>query len=205
MQDPRALRRPDGALWISPGDRGTDESHMTQIDAIDRLQLLFTLPEQAVAAVRPGIPVKIKVAPYPTSASLARSTSSRPPSSPRPAHPREGVDPNPERRLRPGLFAEIEAEIDRRDDACWCPTRRSSTTSKAPSSGRWTPSRARTACRSSRLHQEGKVEVAKGLSSGRRRRSAGIRLGRRTASACAPRRTARTRPVAADARARRPS
>jgi len=165
-----------GALWISPGDRVTDESHMTQIDAIQRLQLLFYLPEQAVAAVQPGIPVKIKVAPYPDERFAGEVYFVSPTLEP------EGRRilvkawmPNPERRLRPGLFAEIEAEIDRRDDALLVPD--SALVYDLEGTFVWkvdAESRAHRAPVEVGVHQEGKVEVAKGLAPGDVVVSAGI-------------------------------
>jgi membrane fusion protein (multidrug efflux system) len=157
-----------GALWISPGDRVTDESHMTQIDAIARLQLLFYLPEQAVAAVEPGIPVKIKVAPYPEDRFPGEVYFVSPTLEP------EGRRilvkawvPNPDRRLRPGLFAEIEAEIARRDDALLVPD--SALVYDLDGTFVWKvdgDSRAHRAPVEVGLRQEGRAEIAKGLAPG---------------------------------------
>jgi membrane fusion protein (multidrug efflux system) len=165
-----------GALWISPGDRVTDESHMTQIDAIDRLQLLFYLPEQAVAAVQPGIPVKIKVAPYPEERFPGEVYFVSP------TLEAEGRRilvkawiANAERRLRPGLFAEIEAEIDRREDALLVPD--SALVYDLDGTFVWKvdgESRAHRVPVELGVHQEGRVEVEKGLAPGDVVVSAGI-------------------------------
>jgi membrane fusion protein (multidrug efflux system) len=154
-----------GALWISPGDRVSDDSRMTQIDAIDRLQLLFYLPEQAVAAVQPGIPVKIKVAPYPDERFPGEVYFVSP------TLEAEGRRilvkawiPNPGRRLRPGLFAEIEAEIARRDDALLVPD--SALVYDLDGTFVWKvdgESRAHRAPVEVGIRQAGNVEVAKGL------------------------------------------
>jgi membrane fusion protein (multidrug efflux system) len=111
-----------GALWVSPGDRVTRDTVLTQADAIDRLQLLFYLPEQAVSVVRAGIPVKIKVAPYPDErfAGEVYFVSPTLEAEGRRVLVKAWI-PNPDHRLRPGLFAEIEAEIARRDDALLLP------------------------------------------------------------------------------------
>ena len=47
------------------GDRITDQTDLVQLDATARLKLMFTLPEHAVQAVRPGQPVEARVAPFP--------------------------------------------------------------------------------------------------------------------------------------------
>ena len=157
-----------GALWISPGDHVTDESRMTQIDAIDRLQLLFYLPEQAVAAVQPGIPVKIKVAPYPEERFPGEVYFVSP------TLEAEGRRilvkawmPNPGRRLRPGLFAEIEAEIARHDDALLVPD--SALVYDLGGTFVWKvdgESRAHRTPIEVGIRQAGRVEVAKGLAPG---------------------------------------
>ena len=54
-----------GDLKVAPGDRVTPDDELVRIDALDRLQLVFTLPEIAVGRIEPGIPVSIRVAPYP--------------------------------------------------------------------------------------------------------------------------------------------
>lgn len=157
-----------GALWVSPGDRVTQDTVMTQADAITRLQLLFYLPEPAVALVKPGIPVKIKVAPYPEErfpgevyfVSPTLETEGR----------RILVKAwiaNPERRLRPGMFAEIEAEIARRDDALLVPD--SALVYDLEGTFVWrvdAESRAHRVPIEVGLRQAGRVEVAKGLAPG---------------------------------------
>jgi membrane fusion protein (multidrug efflux system) len=195
-----------GALWVSPGDRVTRDTVLTQADAITRLQLLFYLPEQAVAAVKPGIPVKIKVAPYPDERFAGEVYFVSPTLEP------EGRRilvkawmPNPERRLRPGLFAEIEAEIDRRDDALLVPD--SALVYDLEGTFVWkvdAESRAHRVPVELGVHQEGKVEVAKGLAPGDVVVSAGIHKvkdGQRVRAAAG----GATRPVAAEGGAGGPS
>jgi membrane fusion protein (multidrug efflux system) len=100
-----------GDLQVAPGDRVTPDD-----------QLVFTLPEIAVGLVEPGIPVSIRVAPYPekrfegevyfvspTLDAAARRLLIK------------AWVPNPGHLLRPGLFAEIDAEIERREDALLVP------------------------------------------------------------------------------------
>jgi membrane fusion protein (multidrug efflux system) len=146
----------------------TRDTVMTQADAITRLQLLFYLPEQAVALVRPGIPLKIKVAPYPDERFAGEVYFVSP------TLEAEGRRilvkawiPNPERRLRPGLFAEIEAEIERRDDALLLPDSALVYDLEGTFVWRVDPdSRAHRVPIEVGLRQDGKVEVAKGLAPG---------------------------------------
>jgi len=111
-----------GDLKVAPGDRITPDDQLVRIDALDRLQLVFTLPEIAVGRIEPGIPVSIRVAPYPderfdgevyfvspTLDSAARRMLIK------------AWVPNSDHRLRPGLFAEIDAEIERREGALLVP------------------------------------------------------------------------------------
>lgn len=165
-----------GALWVSPGDRVTRDTVLTQADAIMRLQLLFYLPEQAVALVRAGIPVKIKVAPYPEERFAGEVYFVSP------TLEAEGRRilvkawiPNADRRLRPGLFAEIEAEIARRDDALLVPD--SALVYDLEGTFVWKvdgESRAHRVPIEVGLRQEGKVEIANGLAPGDVVVSAGI-------------------------------
>jgi membrane fusion protein (multidrug efflux system) len=157
-----------GALRVSPGDRLRRTTELVQIDAIDRLQLLFYLPEQAVSAVRPGIPVKIQVAPYPEERFPGEVYFVAPTLE---AEGRRVLVkawiPNPERRLRPGLFAEIEAEVDRRDDALLVPD--SALVYDLEGTFVWKldgDSRARRAPVEVGIRQQGQVEVARGLAPG---------------------------------------
>jgi membrane fusion protein (multidrug efflux system) len=165
-----------GALLVSPGERVTRETVLTQADSIARLQLLFYLPEQAVSVVRPGIPVKIKVAPYPDERFAGEVYFVSP------TLEAEGRRilvkawiPNPERKLRPGLFAEIEAEIARRDDALLVPD--SALVYDLEGTFVWKvdgDSRAHRMPIEVGLRQEGKVEISKGLAPGDVVVSAGI-------------------------------
>ncbi len=111
-----------GDLKVAPGDRVTPDDELVRIDALDRLQLVFTLPEIAVGLVEPGIPVTIRVAPYPERRFDGEVYFVSPTLDP--AARRLLIKawmPNPDHLLRPGLFAEIEAEIERREGALLVP------------------------------------------------------------------------------------
>ena len=104
-----------GQRLVYVGDRVDENKDLVRLDAIERVILFFSLPEQALPLARPGVPLRISVAPYPeeqfegevffVSPYLEQATR------------RLAVKayiPNPEHKLRPGLFAQVEAVIDER-------------------------------------------------------------------------------------------
>jgi len=115
----------DGALGardVSPGDRVDSDVALVQIDAVDRLQLQFSLPGNAIALAKPGLEVFARVAAYPDERfggvvyfiSPALDTDSR----------RLGMKawvPNSDGRLRPGMFARVELEVERTEQAVVIP------------------------------------------------------------------------------------
>ncbi|MCZ6463494.1 MAG: efflux RND transporter periplasmic adaptor subunit, partial [Proteobacteria bacterium] len=120
------IRAPfDGAVgqrMVSPGDRVTPDDGLVEILAIDRLQLLFAVPEVGVPLAREGIPVFIRVVAWPGE-----------------IFPGEVffVSPNLEvgsrrlilkawvaneaHRLKPGMFANVDVEIGRKEEALLVP------------------------------------------------------------------------------------
>jgi len=188
-----------GALLVSPGDRVRRTTELVQIDAIDRLQLLFYLPESAVPLVHPGIPVRVAVAPYPGERFDGEIYFVAPTLE---AEGRRVLVkawvPNADRRLRPGLFAEIEAEVARRDDALLVPD--SALVYDLEGTFVWKvdgESRAQRAPVQVGLRQEGRVEIAGGLAPGDTVVAAGIhkvKAGQRVRDAG----TGEASPVAAD-------
>lgn len=131
--DRTEIRAPfDGVLgrrMVSPGDRVTPErfgegegTGLVPIDAVATLKVVFTVPEVAIPAVRTGMPLAIRVAPYANETfpgevyfvSTALDPTNR-------RLLLKGRVPNPDRRLRPGLFAQIRVEIARHEDALLVP------------------------------------------------------------------------------------
>lgn len=165
-----------GARLVSPGDRVRRTTRLAQIDAIDRLQLLFHLPESALPLVHPGIPVRAAVAPYPGERFAGEVFFVAPTLE---AEGRRVLVkawvPNPDRRLRPGLFAEIEAEVARRDDALLVPD--SALVYDLEGTFVWrvdAESRAQRVPVEVGLRQAGRVEVSRGLAPGDTVVAAGI-------------------------------
>jgi membrane fusion protein (multidrug efflux system) len=111
-----------GARSVSPGDWVDSDVALVQIDAVDRLQLQFSLPENAIALAKEGLEVTARVAAYPDEGftgvvyfiSPALDRASR----------RLGMKawvPNAEGRLRPGMFARVELEVERTEQAVVIP------------------------------------------------------------------------------------
>jgi membrane fusion protein (multidrug efflux system) len=111
-----------GARRVAPGDRVKPDSPLVRIDALERLQFVFTLPEVAVGIARPGIRVELRVAPFPDERFPGEVFFVSPTLDPevRSMLVKAWV-PNADRRLRPGLFANADAEIDRREGALLLP------------------------------------------------------------------------------------
>ena len=43
-----------------------------------------------------------------------------------------GIFPNPDGKILPGLYARVRVPVETEGRLCWCPRRRSATTSRAP-------------------------------------------------------------------------
>ena len=132
--DRTEIRAPfDGVLgprMVSPGDRVTggsmsrrgDQTGLVQIDAIDTLKLIFTLPEVSVNAVRPGIPLEISVAPFPGERFPGEVYFVSPSLDPR--NRRVVVKahvPNEDHELRAGLSATVHLPLGAMNDVLLAP------------------------------------------------------------------------------------
>ncbi len=135
--DRTRIRAPfDGALGarqVSPGDRVDSDDALVQIDAVDRLQLQFSLPENAIALARPGLEVTAQVAAYPGEGfdGLVYFIS--------PTLERESRRlalkawlPNSDGRLRPGMFARVELAVERTEQALLVPESAIANDAKGP-------------------------------------------------------------------------
>lgn len=120
------IRAPfDGVLgmrMVAVGDFVSDETALVQIDAVDRLQVIFAISELGILFTQVGVPVQVTVAPYPDDVFPGEVFFVSP-----------TVDPstrriiakawvaNPERRLRAGLFAGVDMQIGERENAILIP------------------------------------------------------------------------------------
>jgi membrane fusion protein (multidrug efflux system) len=111
-----------GALLVGPGELVEEENGLVAIAAIDRLQLVVAVPEPSVALARIGMSIQARVVAYPgerfpgevffLSPSIDRAT--------RKLLIKAWV-PNPDHRLKPGMFANVDVEIAVRQDALLVP------------------------------------------------------------------------------------
>ena len=164
-----------GAREVSPGDRVSKTTALVRIDAVDRLRLMFTVPELAVTAMRVGSPVSVAVAAYPDDhfpgqvyfvAPTLDAASRR--------LPLKAWVSNDDHRLRPGMFANIKLEVARRDAALVIPE--SALAYDADGAFVWRIGAGDTAQRvpvKIGIREAGRVEVTDGLAAGDRIVSAG--------------------------------
>jgi membrane fusion protein (multidrug efflux system) len=105
-----------GARLVSPGDRVDRNTDLVPLESVDPLRLVFSVPEIAVAVARPGIPVTVVVAPLPNDSFPGEVYFVAPSLDPRTRRLLlKALVPNPEGKLRPGLFANIRVEIARHE------------------------------------------------------------------------------------------
>jgi membrane fusion protein (multidrug efflux system) len=164
-----------GRRLVSPGDRVSRESALVQLDAVARLKLVFTLPEMAIRAVREGMPVTVRVAPWPEETFPGEVYFVAPTVDPTTRRVLvQAAIPNPTRRLRPGLFANVDVTVDRREAALVVPE--SALVHDASGTFVWRVEQDGTAARApveTGVRNAGRVEVLKGLRPGDRVVSAG--------------------------------
>ncbi len=111
-----------GARHVSPGDRVEAGDALVQIDALERLQLQFSLPEAAMGLAQTGLLVDVEVAPYPEERFAGQVYFISPSLDPETRRLElKAWVPNGDRRLRPGLFAQIRLEVERAERAISVP------------------------------------------------------------------------------------
>ena len=111
-----------GMRLVAPGDRITAKDALVQIDAVDRLQVTFAIAEVGILFAHVGAPVGVKVGPYGDEIFPGEVFFVSP--SIEPSTRRVIVKawvPNAQRRLRPGLFANIDLEVGLRERAIVVP------------------------------------------------------------------------------------
>lgn len=164
-----------GARRVSPGERVRRSTILVRIDAVDRLQLVFAVPEIGVPFVRTGMPVTITVKPFPEMrfAGEVFFVSPTLDSATRRLTLKAWV-PNAERKLQPGLFAQLEVQLAERENALVIPD--SAIMVDQTGSFVWRVAPDGTASRAAveiGLRKAARVEIAGGLEAGDRIVSAG--------------------------------
>jgi membrane fusion protein (multidrug efflux system) len=122
-----------GARHVSPGERvspggesgpdGSKEaSGLARIDSLDEMELIFTIPEVVIASIGKGRSVEVRVAPFPeeTFAGVIYFVDPRVNEISRRVLVKARI-PNPGHKLRPGLFAHVDMEVEHRAAALMVP------------------------------------------------------------------------------------
>jgi membrane fusion protein (multidrug efflux system) len=164
-----------GTRLVSPGDRITDQTDLVQLDATARLKVAFTIPEQSVSLVQAGQPVEIRLSPFPDRVFPGTVFFVAPTLEPqnRRLLAKAAID-NPERLLRPGLFASVHLQTARRAGALVVPESAIVYDTEGPFV--WRVDADATATRTAvalGTRREGRVEVTTGLAAGDRIVAAG--------------------------------
>jgi len=111
-----------GARAVSPGDGVDRDMGLVRIESIDRLRLVFSIPEIGIELAREGAPVVIRVAPYPDRSFTGEVYFVGPSLDPSTRRlPIKAWIDNADGVLRPGLFANIRVEIAHHDAALTVP------------------------------------------------------------------------------------
>ncbi|HWP66251.1 MAG TPA: efflux RND transporter periplasmic adaptor subunit [Candidatus Limnocylindria bacterium] len=159
-----------GRRLVSPGDRVSRDTALVQLDAVARLKLVFTVPEMAIRAVRVGAPVELHVGAWPGETFAGEVFFVAPMVDPQTRRAVvQAMVPNPERKLRPGFFANLDAELDRRETALVVPE--SALVHDAAGAFVWRIEPDGTAARAPvtpGIRREGQVEITSGLRAGDR-------------------------------------
>jgi len=164
-----------GLRLVARGDRIDDDTPIVQVDAVDKLQVSFAISEVGILFTRVGTSVEIKVAPYPNEIFPGEVFFVSPTLDP--ATRRIIVKawvPNKDRRLRAGLFANVEMQIDERENAILVPE--SAIVFDRQGTYVWKVDSESVAGKvpvETGLRRDGTVEVTLGLRSGERIVSAG--------------------------------
>lgn len=111
-----------GRRLVSRGEFVQPGQALFELVALDPIEVEFRLTERDVARVRPGIPVDVRVAPYPDQTFRATVTVVAPTVDPQSRTLRVRAElPNADGRLRPGLFARADLGVSHRTGIAMIP------------------------------------------------------------------------------------
>ncbi len=111
-----------GALLVAPGARVEEFDGLVPFDSIDRLQLIFTVTENAIGLARVGESIHVRVVAWPGERFPGKVFFVSPTVDP--AARRlvlKAWVPNPDHRLKPGMFANVDVQIAEREAALSVP------------------------------------------------------------------------------------
>ncbi|MGH0029083.1 MAG: efflux RND transporter periplasmic adaptor subunit [Myxococcota bacterium] len=165
-----------GLRAVDIGDRVDDETPLVRLDSVDRLQASFGITDIGLPFARTGMSVNIWVRPYPGEKFPGEVFFVSPSLDPRNRRilVKAWID-NQDRRLAPGLFANVDLEIRRIEDAVVVPE--SAVAQDLQGSYVWVVDDGNTVSRRPieiGLREQGRVEVVQGLAPGVRIVTAGI-------------------------------
>src|SRR5882724_4639376 len=117
-------RNLDAGAAVSAGSSGTNTSSLgiLMVQDIRSVKVQVEVPERQIARVIPGIPVRLAVDPY--TGAVFRGVVSRVVHALDPRSRTMGVEvdiPNPEGKLKPGMFARVDIVVDQRPGALAIP------------------------------------------------------------------------------------
>lgn len=165
-----------GARLVSPGDRVDEDVPLVQIDALDRLQVLYSISELGILFTRVGTPVEVRVAPYPGEVFPGEVFFVSPTLDPdtRRILAKAWV-PNADGRLRAGLFATVDMLVQEKPNAILVPE--AAVVFDRRGSYVWRVDDSMVASRvpvETGLRRDGEVEITLGLRPGDRIVTAGV-------------------------------
>ena len=157
-----------GVRTTAMGDRVEEDDGLVSLAAIDRLQLVFTVQEMGVALARVGVPIHARVVPWPDERFPGEVFFVSPTIDPaaRRLVIKAWVD-NPLHKLKPGMFANVDVEIEQRENALMVPE--SSLVYDRNGTYVWRVSpekRVEKVPVEIGLRQKGRVQIVAGISSG---------------------------------------
>jgi membrane fusion protein (multidrug efflux system) len=111
-----------GRRFVDQGDRVEEDSELVRVDSVDRLQVTFGVSDEGLPHLRTGLKVNVWVRPYPGEKFPGDVFFVSPSLDPvnRRIWVKAWID-NRDRRLAPGLFANVDLEIRRIEDALVLP------------------------------------------------------------------------------------
>lgn len=157
-----------GRRLVSRGEFVQPGQALFELVALDPIEVEFRLAEKDVARVKPGVPVDVRVAPYPDESFRATVTVVAPTVDPQSRTLRVRAElPNPDGRLRPGLFARADLGVSHRTGIVMIPEEAVLQRADGAVIFRLNgPDRVERRVIETGVHDAGTVEVVRGLASG---------------------------------------